>query len=150
VSVLSVDLEHELAVAAAIEHERRAWTDVNDLIDATLDRAAEARLERIGDGCGGGLIEAFTEAVAARFGTAPEPVHAPELDIRRDSRRTRRKGLPPLVTARVFARDGLACVFCGAERELTVDHRIAIVNGGDALENLQTLCRPCNSAKGAR
>jgi hypothetical protein len=52
---------------------------------------------------------------------------------------------------RVFRRDGYRCLFCGSLEDLTADHIIAEVNGGPTeFENLQTLCRPCNSKKGAR
>ena len=50
----------------------------------------------------------------------------------------------------VFSRDGHACVYCGRTQELEVDHRLALARGGsNDLENLQTLCRPCNRSKGA-
>lgn len=48
----------------------------------------------------------------------------------------------------VYERDGWKCVACGTADGLTVDHKWPrIRGGGNALENLQTLCRPCNSAK---
>lgn len=50
----------------------------------------------------------------------------------------------------VFQRDNYACRECGAKEDLTADHIVAEINGGETvLENLQTLCRPCNSGKGA-
>jgi 5-methylcytosine-specific restriction endonuclease McrA len=55
---------------------------------------------------------------------------------------------------RVFARDGYRCQVCeapGGTVELTVDHIIPVSAGGtNAESNLQTLCRTCNSRKGAR
>jgi len=51
---------------------------------------------------------------------------------------------------RVFRRDNYRCVQCGAWADLTVDHITAEREGGKTVEdNLQTLCRPCNSSKGA-
>lgn len=51
----------------------------------------------------------------------------------------------------IFARDGYRCLLCGATKPLHVDHELAIANGGtNDLENLRTLCGPCNWAKGAR
>ncbi len=51
----------------------------------------------------------------------------------------------------VYGRDGHACVFCGATEDLSLDHIYPYSLGGpDTLENLQTLCRRCNSSKGAR
>lgn len=51
----------------------------------------------------------------------------------------------------VFRRNGYQCVYCGCDHDLTVDHILSERRGGATiLENLQTLCRPCNSKKGAR
>lgn len=53
--------------------------------------------------------------------------------------------------AAVYERDGRACLHCGATERLSLDHIHPWSLGGpDTLENLQTLCRPCNSRKGAR
>lgn len=50
----------------------------------------------------------------------------------------------------VWERDGYKCVKCGAKKFLTVDHIVAESCGGaTTLGNLQTLCRSCNSRKGA-
>src|SRR5258706_7278181 len=50
--------------------------------------------------------------------------------------------------ARIFERDGWACIRCGATDGLTVDHVLARSLGGtDALSNLQTLCGRCNTRK---
>jgi hypothetical protein len=50
----------------------------------------------------------------------------------------------------VFERDNYLCIACGSHEDLTVDHIKPLIRGGDnSLENLQTLCRPCNSRKGA-
>jgi HNH endonuclease len=55
---------------------------------------------------------------------------------------------------RIFDRDGYRCLDCGAtgaEADLTIDHIRAVSLGGTNAEtNLQTLCRSCNSRKGAR
>jgi hypothetical protein len=51
----------------------------------------------------------------------------------------------------VFDKDGYACVKCGSPDDLTVDHILSEKKGGASeLSNYQTLCRPCNSRKGAR
>lgn len=48
----------------------------------------------------------------------------------------------------VFARDGSACLRCGAVDDLTIDHIFPQCLGGThAITNLRTLCRACNSAR---
>jgi hypothetical protein len=49
----------------------------------------------------------------------------------------------------VIDRDGRCCLACGATRRLTIDHITPVSRGGDnSVENLQTLCLPCNARKG--
>jgi hypothetical protein len=51
---------------------------------------------------------------------------------------------------RVFKRDGYRCLACGADTDLTVDHIVPVTQGGtNDQSNLQTVCRRCNSRKGA-
>ena len=48
-------------------------------------------------------------------------------------------------------RDGFVCCDCGAVQDLTLDHITPLIEGGmDELDNLQLLCRSCNSHKGVR
>jgi len=52
---------------------------------------------------------------------------------------------------RVFERDGYRCVRCGGWVDLTCDHVHPESLGGlTVYENLQTMCRPCNSKKGVQ
>ena len=54
----------------------------------------------------------------------------------------------PEVRARIFERDGYKCLLCGAMEDLTIDHIIPVYRGGsDEDNNLQILCRSCNSRK---
>jgi hypothetical protein len=42
------------------------------------------------------------------------------------------------------------CVCCGEEAPLQLDHIVPLYLGGsDSIENIQPLCKPCNSGKGA-
>jgi 5-methylcytosine-specific restriction endonuclease McrA len=51
----------------------------------------------------------------------------------------------------VWDRDDWTCVRCGTHKHLTVDHIVPVSKGGtDDFSNLQTMCQPCNSSKGAR
>lgn len=52
---------------------------------------------------------------------------------------------------RLIERDGYVCVKCGALKNLSIDHIVPLsAGGGDSLENLQILCKSCNSRKGAK
>jgi hypothetical protein len=52
---------------------------------------------------------------------------------------------------RVFERDLYRCVHCGTHLDLCCDHIFPEALGGKAVvENLQTLCRSCNSKKGVK
>jgi 5-methylcytosine-specific restriction endonuclease McrA len=49
------------------------------------------------------------------------------------------------------AKWGNKCLCCGAERTLTVDHVVPVSKGGaNSIDNLQLLCRFCNSTKNTR
>lgn len=77
--------------------------------------------------------------------TAPAPVVASPITP------TRRKKLTQGVKRAVWDRDGWTCVTCGGHEDLSVDHRIPVSAGGtNDIDNLQTMCRPCNLAKGAK
>lgn len=60
-----------------------------------------------------------------------------------------RAAIPAPTREFVFDRDGRACRQCGATEDLALDHIHPWSLGGpDTAENLQVLCRPCNSRKG--
>lgn len=62
-----------------------------------------------------------------------------------------RRKIPLSLRLEVYDRDGWRCRHCGATEPLSLDHiHPHSLGGEDTLENLQTLCRPCNSRKGAR
>jgi len=53
------------------------------------------------------------------------------------------------VAPAVFRRDGKKCVYCGSERDITVDHVVPIARGGShEMGNLAACCAECNSSKG--
>lgn len=68
-----------------------------------------------------------------------------------DGGQERRAHITRAVRVQVYERDQHACVECSSTKDLSLDHIWPWSKGGsDELENLRTLCRPCNSRKGAR
>ena len=60
----------------------------------------------------------------------------------------RRRAIPSEVRAFVWRRDDGRCVQCGAEDDLQFDHLIPVAKGGgNAIDNVQVLCRDCNRSK---
>lgn len=58
--------------------------------------------------------------------------------------------VPPALRMAVLKRDGYRCVICDVAEDLMADHVIPEVKGGETtFDNLQTMCRPCNSSKGS-
>ncbi len=63
----------------------------------------------------------------------------------------RKQPMPQRLRKQVLERDAYRCRNCGDWHDLAVDHVYPESRGGQAtLDNLQTLCRPCNSRKGNR
>lgn len=93
-----------------------------------------------GDGRGGYLLQVVQEETGITFGDDTPPPRA-----------TKKQVIPRLLRKQVFERDAYRCRHCGGHVDLCADHVIPESKGGPTtLDNLQTLCRPCNSKKGAR
>lgn len=125
----------------AINLESLAYEEVEALA-ADLADAAEP-IARIGDGNCGAVIDMVLQALAERGlyrrpGSGPKPAYT-------------KQRIGHALRRQVFERDAYRCVHCGDHMDLTVDHIHPESKGGDLeLGNLQTLCRPCNSRKGAK
>lgn len=87
------------------------------------------------------MTERFWEAFK-RFG---------EAHLKGTTRKVLKAPIPPDIRWAVWERDNYTCKWCGTRKHLAVDHIIPESKGGTLdLDNLQTLCRSCNSSKGAR
>jgi len=61
----------------------------------------------------------------------------------------RARHIPNSVRNDVLARDGYQCVYYGGTDDLAIDHIFPFSRGGsNTPDNLQVLCRSCNSSKG--
>ena len=77
----------------------------------------------------------------------------PEKERAHSCRRRARKAnatIGPVDEAAIYERDKV-CIYCGSGEDLTIDHIIALDNGGPhRQDNLVVACRSCNSSKRAK
>lgn len=79
-----------------------------------------------------------------------EMEHVRALLQRVERSRPAKTSIPDNLRWEVFERDDFTCQICSTRKKLTVDHIHPESQGGTlALDNLQTLCRSCNSRKWA-
>lgn len=127
--------------------------------DMARETAAVARLHRAldqigedlgwywhwGDGCGGYLLDQLRDRVKAHGYSWPFDVRPPS------EPRYQKDKISRSLWKRVMERDGYRCVTCDSHIDLCCDHIVPESKGGPtAFENLQAMCRPCNSRKGNR
>lgn len=131
------------------------------LTEAEKEQAAVRRLEGAlgiiaqdlgwywhwGDGYGGFVLDSLYTLVEERGYPTDRPRHLQFDD------RASKAIISGRLRKQVFERDGYRCVApgCGSWVDLTCDHIVPESKGGaTTLENLQTMCRPCNCRKGAK
>src|SRR5690606_10337153 len=96
------------------------------------------------DGEGGYVLELLREAVNRQGYNWPG-------DRCERARTPKKEKISRALSRQVMERDEYRCVTCGTHIDLCCDHIIPESKGGPtALDNLQTMCRPCNSKKGNR
>lgn len=63
----------------------------------------------------------------------------------------KKKVIPAKLRVQVHEKYGYRCVTCGTHKDLTCDHIKPEILGGETnLDNLQTMCKSCNSSKGVK
>ena len=88
--------------------------------------------------------------LCATQGMVPNYLEARVVENRPQRATNRRKGITSRKRLNVYARDRYRCVTCGSHDDLTLDHIHPVSKGGsNEPSNLQTMCRVCNSRKGA-
>lgn len=86
-------------------------------------------------------------AIMAKAAGLPEP----HTTVRVGEPRYREAKICADLSRQVMERDEYRCITCRTHLDLTCDHIHPESKGGETtFENLQTMCRPCNSKKGAR
>lgn len=126
--------------------------------DILRERAAVARLNAAldqigadlgwywhwGDGEGGIVLDELRKRVVGAGYIWP-------LDPKVSRQAYQKDKIPRKLWKRVMERDGYRCVTCAGHVDLCCDHVVPESKGGPTtFENLQAMCRPCNSRKGNR
>lgn len=129
-----------------IRHRNADEAEEHRLMSAQQELAA-ALMDACRQACRGNGIP-FDWAVHRLREAATQPLDGPSEPTYFDEVR---RALTATTKTAIFERDDYRCLGCGVERWLQVDHVIPVSAGGsNAPRNLQTLCRDCNRAKGAR
>jgi len=116
--------------------EYRKWDQLRVLI--AENRELFAFMWKYGDGRGGHILSEIQNELLANH----------LIQIPAASKKSKKR-IPAGLRVHVFERDAYRCVLCGSHKSLCADHIYPESLGGEAtLENLQTLCRVCNSKKG--
>lgn len=122
----------------ALEHKALVKEKSQEFYDLVSDNADIFKLLwQYGDGDGGHVLGTIREAVTGEFFKtyAPNP--------------NKKKKISNKLRKQVFERDKYRCKHCETHLDLSCDHIHPESKGGETtLENLQTLCRSCNSKKG--
>lgn len=59
--------------------------------------------------------------------------------------------IPVEIRWKIWGKDNFTCKCCGIRKNLTIDHIVPEIKGGNlSLDNLQTLCKSCNSKKNTK
>ena len=141
-----------MSIKIMIEQERhhRLQAGMNQEAQAVAELQAFARNNKAlllsiwhwGNGDGGGILDVIANEIGAtRAWQRPRP----EKTVKG------KKVISATLRTKVFERDAYRCVSCGSHIDLCCDHIIPESKGGPTtLENLQAMCRPCNTKKGAK
>jgi hypothetical protein len=134
-----MDNDYLARLKREIAREQEAMPAFIKAIEKAVDDARP--IWHLGDGNGGALIDAFMRVLEQR-GAYRKPA---------DDGASRREKIDASMRKTVMERDKYRCVMCGTHIDLTIDHIVPLAKGGGTdVQNLQTLCRRCNSSKGAK
>ena len=121
-----------------IEYESWQFQRMRELADLIAEECPW--MWRIENGNGGAVLNEVKAAYARRGFDTTSDTNGVE---------GKRKPIPIKLRAEVFRRDNHLCLKCGAGDGLSIDHIVPVSKGGqNTLDNLQTLCMPCNIIKG--
>jgi len=120
-----------------IKYERMMYERLDAMLEDNVDTLSY--MWRFGDGEGGYILSEIKSLLVSN-GDIKQPI---------DTKLYTKKTINQKLRWSIFKRDSYKCVVCSSDSDLTVDHIIPEKRGGKGTcDNLQTLCRSCNSIKG--
>lgn len=126
--------------AEAIEQEQRDIKSFDAAVSAMV--VASAPLARLGDGNCGHVLEKIKAGLTAAGLYTDSPKYKSA---------AKKQTISNALRTQVFERDMYRCLRCSTHINLRADHVIPESQGGPMdINNLQTLCQPCNSWKGTK
>lgn len=135
------------------EHNACEWVEL--LADLFLDKAYP--IARWGGDCKyDGALNLLWQKMCEKRGLTPVNIVAATVEERQAlsnpaKPHPNRRKISDRTRLRIYERDGYVCVMCGSNKNLTLDHILALANGGgNEEENLQTMCKTCNTRKGVK
>lgn len=135
--------DHDENTREAIRFEREAVERLNTMMLTIRDDLQW--YWHWGDGSGDIVLNKLREAVLA------EGLKWPYDPVETTSKPQQKDKISRSLAKRVHEKHGYRCVTCGDHIDLCCDHIVPESKGGPTtFENLQSMCRPCNSRKGNR
>ena len=131
-----------VAIAAELERKEQLREEQQAVRQAALDKIGSTPATEPSDQVSSEPVKRFATVEDYFSNGNPNPL-------------SHRRGLPNYerdvsekTKKEVKKRDGNCCLVCGSTYQLEVDHRIALMNGGDNSKgNLGTLCDSCHNKK---
>lgn len=132
---MSIHIDHAEMTARHVEMERKAVAAVTSF--AQQNKELLQYIAHWGDGQGGHITAIILNELGMLSSQAFERPRNNRPPMSKDKRN------------KVFDLFGNQCLKCKSYDDICIDHVIPLAKGGEnTVENMQPLCRNCNSAKG--
>lgn len=132
---MSIHISHAEMIARHAEMEKKAVASVISF--AQQNKELLQYIAHWGDGQGGHI----TATVLSELGVTPSQAI--------DQPRSNRPPMSKVKRNRVFDLFGNQCLRCRSYDDICIDHVIPLSKGGaNSIDNMQPLCRACNTSKG--
>lgn len=136
-----------------LQAEKDAWNSIPVIAQQLFNATECIKMQGGGTPFDGVITDLWRELLRLAGEPLDEwsPAYMDRGSPRRADESRRRVRINDSTRLLVYRRDGYRCRNCGSAEDLQLDHIYPWSMGGtDELDNLQTLCGPCNQAKAAK